>query len=398
MNDPARHPELLRYRDEFPILATTTHLISHSLGPMPARALERVAEFTKAWNERGVRAWEESWWDLPRAVGDQLGRAISAPPGSIAMHQNVSIAVAQVLSCFLGGASSYTGHARRRNRVVFSEMNFPSVMYVLRAHTPAGLEVVTVPSEDGITVDLDRLLAAIDERTLLVPISHVLFRSSYIQDAAAICRRAREVGAHVLLDVYQSAGCVPLDLVGWGADFAVGGSVKWLCGGPGAGWLYVREDLQATLAPAITGWAAHEDPFAFEEQMRLASGIARFATGTPNVPALSSARAGYEIVAEVGVDRIREASMRHTARIINRADRLGIPVRSPRDPARRGGTVVLDVQDGARVVQELARRDILVDHRPGAGIRVSAHFFNTDAEIDRFFAAIEDVGRAPTSR
>lgn len=376
--------ELLRYRAEFPILETCTHLISHSLGAMPRRAADGLARYADTWNRRGIRAWEEGWWDLPRQVGDALAGAIDAPPGTIAMHPNVSVAVAQVLSALAPSAG--------RNRVVFSDMNFPSVMYVLRAHARRDLEVLTVPSRDGVSVELDDLLAAIDERTLLVPISHVLFRSGFVQDAAAVCARAREVGARVLLDVYQSAGCVPLDLEGWGCDFAVGGSVKWLCGGPGAGWLYVRRDLHDALEPAITGWAAHEEPFAFDPgPMRYARGVERFATGTPNVPALHAARAGYEIVAEVGVPRIRAASVRRTERIVALADDAGIAVRSPRDPARRGGSVVLDVPHGARVVAELARREILVDHRPGAGIRVSAHFYNTDDEVDRCIAAIREL-------
>lgn len=367
--------DLLKWRDEFPILGTCTHLISHSLGAMPRGAFARMQEYADTWNTRGIRAWEDSWWDLPVTTGDLLAPILGASPGSVVMHPNVSVAMALVLSCF--------DIRPPRNRIVYSDMNFPSVMYVNEQHTRLGAEIVTVASDDGIGVDLDRLLAAIDERTLLVPISHVLFRSGFIQDAVAITRRAHEVGAMVVLDVYQSAGTVPLALEEWGVDFAVGGSVKWLCGGPGAGYLYVREDHRTTLEPRATGWMAHQDPFQFETgPIRFANDIRRFLHGTPAVPTLYAARTGYEIVARIGVERIRARSMQQTARIIARADELGIAVRSPRDAAKRGGTVILDVPDGQEVVRELGRRGILVDHRPGAGVRLSAHFYNHDDEID----------------
>ena len=363
--------DLLDYRSEFPILAETTYLINHSLGAMPARAEARVAEYAHTWKTRGIRAWSEGWWTMPMTVGDQIGRIVGAPPGTTVMHQNVAIAEAIVLSCFrpLG----------ERNRIVYERANFPSVRYLYEAQPD--LEVV-VCDDDAAIVD------AIDERTLLVPVSHVLFKSGEIQDAAAIVARAHEVGAHVVLDAYQSAGIVPLDVTALDVDFAVGGSVKWLCGGPGNGWLYVRPDLAERLEPTYTGWQAHERPFGFEEEMRYARGAARFLTGTPNVPALYAATAGYDLIEEIGVERIRANSLRQTGLLLALADERGFEVLSPRDPARRGGTVTVRVPEFPAVHRELAERQILCDFRPDAGIRLGPHYFSTDDEL-RF--AVEQI-------
>src|SRR5215210_2471769 len=307
--------DLSAYRDRFPILRDTTYLIGHSLGAMPAAAEERVLEYARTWRERGIRAWGEGWWEMPMTVGDQVGRIIGAPAGSTVMHQNVAVAEAIVVSCFRPVDP-------RRNRVVYEEGNFPSVRYLYQAQPD--LDVVVVPDDQAI-------VEAIDERTLLVPITHVLFKTAEIQDVEAIVRRAHEVGAHVVLDAYQSAGIVPLDVAALNVNFAVGGSVKWLCGGPGNGWLYVRPDLSERLEPTFTGWQAHETPFGFEEEMRYASGAARFLTGTPNVPALYAGTAGYDLVEEIGVERIRANSLRQTDRLIELADAAGFEVRSPRE-------------------------------------------------------------------
>jgi kynureninase len=371
--------DLLKWRAEFPILERCCHLISHSLGAMPRGTWERLREYGDAWAERGIHAWEEGWWDLPVTTGNLLAPILGAGKDSIVMHQNASVAMALILSCF--------EFKPPRNRIVYTDMNFPSVMYVNEAQVPRGAEVVMVKSDDGITVDTGRILDAIDERTLIVPISHVLFRSGYVQDVEAIVKKAHAVGAHVALDCYQSAGTVPVRLEDWKIDFAIGGSVKWLLGGPGAGYLYVREDLRRTLEPRITGWAAHDSPFAFETgKIRYAKDIRRFLHGSPAIPALYAARTGYEIVNAIGVATIRANSKRQTARFIDKAEAAGLGVRSPRDPERRGGTVVIDVPHGPAVVAELNRREIVCDYRPGAGIRMSAHFYTTDDEIDRAVA------------
>jgi kynureninase len=371
--------ELTAYRDRFPILAETTYLISHSLGPMPAEAERRLAHYAHTWNTRGIRAWAEGWWNMSSTVGDHVARLIGAPAGSTVMHQNVTIAEAVVLSCFrLDG---------ERRRIVYEEDNFPSVRYLYQAERDRGAEIVVCPDEDAI-VD------AIDERTLLVPISHVIFKTGRIQDIEPIIARAHEVGAHVVLDAYQSVGTVPLDVTALGVDFAVGGSVKWLCGGPGAAWLYVRSDLAERLEPTLVGWQAHARPFEFEPELEYATGAARFLTGTPNVPALHAATAGYEIVEEIGVERIRANSLRQTQLFIGLLDEAGFEVVSPREPERRGGSVVVRVPDFEAVHAELTARDVLCDFRPDAGLRFGPHFFTTDDEIELTVSALtEIVGR-----
>jgi kynureninase len=376
-------PGLLEYRERFPILAETTYLINHSLGAMPAAAEERMLEYARTWNTRGVRAWEEGWWEMSLTVGDQIARLIGAPSGSVSMHQNVTLAEAVVASCF--------GFDGPRRRIVYEEGNFPSVRYLYQAQERRGADILVAADDEGV-VD------AIDERTLLVPVTHVLYKTGAIQDVEAIVARAHEAGALVVLDAYQSVGTVPLDVTALGVDFAVGGSVKWLCGGPGAAWLYVRPDLASTLEPAITGWQAHARPFAFEPEQDYAEGAARFLTGTPNVPALYAATAGYDVVEEVGVERIRERSVEQTALLVELLDEAGFPVGSPRDPARRGGTVCVKPPDSKRVNRELADRGVICDWRPDVGLRLGPHFYNTDDELRFAVELIAELsGRAARS-
>jgi kynureninase len=367
--------DLLEYRAEFPILEHTTYLASHTLGPMPRRASELLTEFARMWAERGIRAWAEGWWHTPTKVGDQIGRIVGAPAGSTVMCQNVAIAEAIVLSCFRPVDPA-------RNRVVYERGNFPSVRYLYQAQPE--LEVV-VCEDDA------EIVERIDERTLLVPMSHVLFKDSLIQDVEPIVRQAHEVGAHVILDCYQSAGIVPVDVTALGVDFAVGGSVKWLCGGPANGWLYVRPDLAERLEPTYVGWQAHTRPFAFEEELEYASGAARFLTGTPNPAAHMAGTAGYDLIEEIGVERIRENSLRQTSLLIDLADAAGFEVHSARDAARRGGAVIVSVPEAAAVYAELEGRDVLCDYRPGAGIRIGPHFFTTDDEVRHAIAQIAEI-------
>jgi kynureninase len=367
--------ELTDYRDRFPILEHATYLINHSLGAMPRAVEGRLAEYARTWNERGIRAWGEGWWTMPLTVGDQIGRIIGARPGTTVMHQNVAVAEAIVLSCFRPVDPG-------RNRVVYEEGNFPSVRYLYQAQPE--LEVVAA-ADDGAIVE------AIDERTLLVPISHVLFKTGEIQDVAAIVRRAHEVGAHVVLDAYQSAGIVPLDVTALSVDFAVGGSVKWLCGGPGNGWLYVRPDLAGVLGPTFMGWQAHARPFAFEPELELAEGAARFLTGTPNVPALYAATPGYDLIEEIGVERIRANSVHQTQLLIELLDEAGFEVGSPRDPERRGGTVTVRVPEFEAVHAELGERQVICDFRPESGLRLGPHYFTTDEELEHAVSEITAI-------
>ncbi|MFN2498294.1 MAG: aminotransferase class V-fold PLP-dependent enzyme [Pyrinomonadaceae bacterium] len=376
--------ELLKWRSEFPILDKTVYLISHSLGAMPKATYDRLHEYADLWATRGVRAWAEGWWDMPVTVGNELARIIGAEPGTIVMHQNVSICQSLILSCL--------EPTPKRNKIVYSELNFPSVMYVYEAHARDGkLRIETVPSDDGITVSLERFLDAIDEETLLVPFSHVLFKSGFLQNAKAITERAHEVGALVVLDAYQSAGTVPFNVKDLNVDFATGGSVKWLCGGPGAGYLYVRPDLHNKLKPKTTGWMAHKHPFAFETEMQYAPNIRRFLHGSPAIPALYAAQSGYEIINEIGVERIREKSVRQTTRLIQLAEEAGFKVTSPKNSADRGGTITVGHEEAAALTTELIRREFIVDYRPGAGVRISPHFYTKDEELDLLISEMKTI-------
>lgn len=371
--------ELLAWRREFPILERTTYLINNSLGAMPRGVRDELERFADAWDERGVRAWGEGWWEMASEVGDLLAPLLGVTPGHVSMHQNVSLAAGLFFSAF--------DFPPQRNRIVYTALNFPTVMYLAENQRRLGAEVVVVPSDDGIGVPLERLLEAIDERTRLVPVSHTFFKSAYVQDAAAIARRCREVGAVLLLDVYQSTGVLPLRLEEWGVDAAVGGSVKWLCGGPGAGYLWVNPELEERLGerlePRLTGWQADREPFAFHPgAIRYAGGAWRFLTGTPNVPALHACRAGYRIVAEVGAEPIRRRSLALTDRLMRRAREAGFEVRTPEDHRHRGGTVSVWHPRAEEMGRQLLERQIICDFRPGGGVRLSPHFYNTEEECD----------------
>lgn len=383
--------DLLKWRSEFPILEKAVYLISHSLGAMPRATHDRLQDYAETWASRGVRAWAEGWWDMPLTVGDEVARIIGADPGTVVMHQNVSVCQSLILSCF--------EPTPERNKIVYSELNFPSVMYVYEAHARDGrLRIDTVKSDDGITVPLERMLAAIDETTLLVPFSHVLFKSAFLQDAKAIIDRAHEVGAMVVLDTYQSAGTVPFSVKELNADFATGGSVKWLCGGPGAGYLYVRPDLQSKLEPKTTGWMAHEQPFAFDTTLRYASNVSRFLHGSPAIPALYAAQSGYKIINEIGVERIREKSMRQTTYLIELAEEAGFKVTSPKDVRQRAGTVTIAHEHAGAVAKEMIRREFIIDYRPGAGIRISPHFYTTDNELELAIREMKKIGDSESYR
>jgi len=378
--------QLLEWRKEFPILANTTYMISHSLGAMPRRAADRVAEYADTWAARGIRAWEEGWWEMPITVGNLIARIIGAGEGEVSMHPNVSVCQSIVASCFDWNS--------KRNKIVSEGLNFPSNLYIHRRLESLGARVVTVPSEDGITVPLNKLLAAIDEATLLVSVSHVIFKSAFLQDLRAITERAHKVGAMVIADIYQSAGAVPVNVRELGVDFATGGSVKWLCGGPGAGYLYVRRDLWGKLEPRVTGWMAHRKPFTFDSgAIEYADDAFRFLNGTPNIPGLYAAQSGYEIVNAVGVDNIRAKSLRQTSLLVELARDAGYRVNSPEDPQQRGGTITLDIPNGSEVTQELLRRAYLVDYRPGAGIRIAPHFYTKDEELELIIREIQSIVR-----
>src|SRR5579864_4830898 len=376
--------DLLRYRPEFPILERTAYLISNSLGAMPRGVYDALHGYADTWATRGVRAWEERWWMLAAQVGDQIGALMNAPRGSVATFQNVTTCQAVVASCF-----DFSGS---RNKIVYTDLNFPSVMYFWEAQRARGARVHMVETDDGITVPTERLLDAIDEDTLLVPESHVLFRSAFINDAKAIVDRAHRVGAYVLLDTFQSLGTVPVDVEALNVDFACGGVLKWLCGGPGTSYLYVRPDLARSLRPTLTGWFAHQDPFRFETgPIRYGDPPHRFMNGTSNIPGLEAARPGLRLVRDAGVDRIRQKSLRQTARLIALAETRGWRVNTPREATVRGGTVSIDMPNSFDVCAALLKNDVLVDWRPNAGVRMSPHFYTTDEELDTAMATVDEI-------
>ena len=376
--------ELLKWRGEFPILERTTYLISNSLGAMPRGVYDEMRAYADLWSERGVRAWEEGWWEMAVNVGDKIAPLIGAGRGEISLHQNVTLIQAVISSCF-----DFRGP---RNKVVMTDLEFPSIQYFYHEQRRNGARIELVPSNDSVRFDLDKFLAAIDQNTLLVPISQVLFRSAYIVDAGAIIEKAQRVGAHVILDLFQATGTIPVDVRGLGADFACGGVLKWLCGGPGVGYLYVREDLRAKLKPAIAGWIAHRRPFAFETgAIDAREDSFRYLNGTPHIPALYACQPGLDILNKAGIAAIREKSMRMTARLFEGAKAHGWRVNTPENPAERAGTVSVDCPHAAEVCRELLAREILVDYRPKAGVRLSPHFYNREEECDLAIAQIGDI-------
>ena len=379
MSDP-----LLRFRPQFPILETSTYLVSNSLGAMPRTVPERLAEYAEQWATRGVRAWAEGWWSMPVAVGDEIAPLIGAGAGEVAMVPNVSFAQAEVFSALEYGDG--------RDTIVMTELDFPSVRYVYDAlASRLGARIVVVPSDDGVSIDEARLIAAIDERTRLVSISHVLFRSAYVMDIARIAAHAHAMGALVSIDAYHSVGVLPVDVHAMGADFLTGGVLKWLCGGPGGCFLWVRPDVSARVAPTLTGWQAHRHPFAFESEMDYADGAWRWLGGTPVIPALFAATAGPQLLREAGMEAVRAKSLRQTSRLIELADARGFPLTVAREPGRRGGTVAFDVPHSREVAQALLARGIIVDYRPGAGIRVAPHFYTSDDELEAAVQAIDEI-------
>lgn len=376
--------DLLAWRSEFPILDRTTYLISNSLGAMPRSVYRNLQAYGDAWAERGVRAWEEGWWEMAIGVGDKIAPLIGAAVGEISLHQNVTQTQAVIASCF-----DFRGP---RNKVVLTDLEFPSIQYFYHEQRRFGARVELVPSADRVRFDLDAFLAAIDETTLLVPISLVLFRSSFIVNAKAIVEKAHRVGARVILDVFQGTGTIPFNVRELGVDFAVGGVLKWLCGGPGVAYLYVREDLRAELQPALTGWIAHQRPFAFETGAIDRRGDSfRYLNGTPHIPALYACQPGLDILNQVGVNPIREKSVQMTTRLIDGAKARGWRVNTPDSPGERAGTVSVECPHAAEVSRELLAREILVDYRPKAGIRISPHFYNKLEECDFALAQIEEI-------
>lgn len=377
------HEHLLERRIDYPVLSRATYLASHTLGAMHRETPLRLARFAELWAERGVVAWED-WAPEVVRVADLVGSLVGAPPGTTVMRQNVADLLGDLIS-----ALDWTG---TRNRVVTSSLEWPGSLHTWSQIGRWGGEAVVVPgSADGVTLDLGAMVAAIDERTLVVECSHVLFRTSTLVDVSVLVERAHEVGALVVIDGYQAAGTVPVDVVALGVDVYLGGSVKYLSGGPGNGWMYAAPSVSERLEPVTTGWFGQAQPFAFDPENAYAAGITRFAGGTPGVPAAYAAAPAYEALAEIGIAAVRERSQSMTQPLLESALERGFTVRSPYDPAQRGGHVTIDPGDSGRVHDELHRRGFVVDHRPGVGIRVSPHFYNSLDEALACLDAMQDL-------
>jgi len=375
---------LLKWRKEFPSLEDYTYLINHSLGAMPHAVYSNLKEYADTWRMKSINAWEEDWWNLNAEVGNIMADILHAPYNTISMHHNVTSASAIILSCF-----EFTD---KKDKVVYTDMHFPSIRYLLKSYLPVWVNHTIIESEDGVTVPAEKIADSIDSRTLLVPISHVFFKSSYIQDLKVIIEKAHDCGAYVIVDIYQSAGALPVDVEKLNVDVVTGGSIKWLCGGPGTAYLYVRPDLAVTLKPKVTGWFAHDNPFAFAGNMHYTENISyKFLTGTQHIPSLYAAKAGYEIIRDIGIENIRKRSLLLTQRIIDCVKRYGFALNTPSEPERRGGSVVVQLENSQKIAQELLKRKFLIDWRPNSGIRIGPHFYNTENEVDTIMEEIHKL-------
>ncbi|MCH7973547.1 MAG: aminotransferase class V-fold PLP-dependent enzyme [Bacteroidetes bacterium] len=376
--------ELLKWRDEFPILQKSTYLISNSLGAMPRGVYEKMKEYADSWANLGVKAWQESWWELSLTTGNLIAPLIGAGLNEITMHPNVSLIQSIIISSF-----KFEG---KRNKVIYTDLEFPSDMYVYQKFAKSkGAEIQIIKSEDGFTPPTEKLIEAIDENTLLVPVSHVLFRNAYKMDIKSIVEKAHSVGALVVLDAYHSVGTVEVDVNELGVDILMGGVLKWLCGGPGGAFLWVKQELREKLEPEVTGWLAHINPFAFEKEMKYTNSAYRFMNGTPTIPSFYAAQEGPKIINKIGIDKIRSKSIHQTRIIIEKAESADYKINTPKDPNLRGGTVSIDMPNSFEISKKLSNKNIMIDFRPGTGIRIAPHFYNTDEEIDILFDAIKEI-------
>ena len=375
-------PDLLSWRTKFPILDRKVYLINNSLGAMPATVNDALREYTTLWESEGVVAWD-TWLPEVANTAAILEDIIRAPRGSMTMTQNVTNGIQAILSCL--------EYEAPRNQIVHCAGEFPTVEYLLDAQRRIGADVIRV-GDDPLVFPGERLFDAITPRTLLVVLSHVLFRTAELIDLRPFVEKAHANGALVVLDAYQSVGSIPFDVTQLDVDFLVGGSVKWLCGGPGAGYLYAHPKLVDRLEPRFAGWFSHARPFGFEAPpIDYAEGIGRFVGGTPNMPAYYQAREGYKIVREVGVEAVRAKSLHQTQLLMDGARERGYIVNTPSDVERRGNHVTVDVPSGQAVKDELIRRGFVVDYRPGAGIRIAPHFYNTDEECVAILEEIDAI-------
>jgi kynureninase len=369
------------HREDFPILATSTYLVSHSMGAASLGAKSALEAYWNQWSADGPEAWER-WLPAIGDIADGIGAIVGAVPGSVFLGPNVSVLQAALATGIDFGA--------RRNEVAYEALQFPSLTYVWREWERYGAVVRIIPSDDGRTIPTERIVESITEKTAIAVLSHAYYVSGAVADVRTIQAHCRSVGALLCVDAYQTTGVYPYDVTAWDLDLVTGGSHKWLCGGPGCGWMYVKPDLLERFRPAVTGWMAHARPFAFEAApIELAPSMYRFGNGTPTIPGYVVAKPGHDLIRAIGVPAIREHNVRLTTRLAGMALERGLRVNTPLDPQRRTGWIGIDFDDSERVCRELIAQRVFVDYRPGCGVRVSPHFYTTDAEIDDFFAALD---------
>ena len=373
-------------REQFPILADATYLVSHSMGAAPIGAKSALDAYWHDWATDGPEAWE-AWLPLIGTIADGIGAIVGAPSGSVFLGPNVSVLQSSIATCI-----DFNGE---RNEVVYEALQFPSLTYVWREWERYGAVNRVVPSDDGRTVPTERLIGAITEKTAIAVLSHAYYVSGAIADVRAIQAHCRKVGALLCVDAYQTTGVYPYDVTQWDLDLVTGGSHKWLCGGPGCGWLYVKPALLERFRPAVTGWMAHARPFAFEPApMAHAASMYRWGTGTPTIPGYVVAQPGHDLIRQVGVARIREHNVRLTERIAAMALERGLRVVTPLEPERRTGWIGMDFDGADRALAELVARRVFVDYRPGCGLRVSPHFYTADDDVTAFFEALDEIRAA----
>ncbi len=373
------------HREQFPILANATYLASHSMGAAPLGAKAALDAYWEEWAANGPEAWE-AW--LPRIgeIADGIGSLIGAAPGSVFLGPNVSVLQAALATCF--------DFTQDRNEVVYEALQFPSLTYVWRAWERYGARVRVVDSPDGRTIPTQRIIEAITKRTAIAVLSHAYYVSGAIADVRAIAAHCRKLGAILCVDAYQTTGVYPYDVREWDLDIVTGGSHKWLLGGSGCGWIYLKPSLREHMRPAVTGWMAHAQPFNFEDApIRYAGSMYRFGNGTPTIPGYVVAQPGHKLIAEVGIARIREHNVRLTTMIAEMAQQRGLRINTPLEPRQRTGWIGIDFDGADRVCRELTARRVFIDYRPGCGLRVSPHFYTTDDEIEHFFNELDAVRR-----
>ncbi len=389
-----RHAELLEYRAEFPLLEAAVYLNTCSLGARTERSRRHLDEFLSGWDNLGARAWYGEWLGELTALRDDFGAILGVPGSEISLAASVSAALAVVASTLdplhrgddaalgrLRDVGLPVGSGPRKN-VVTTALDFPTIGHQWLARESLGVELVVVPTRDGLTVSLDDIAAAIDERTALVAIGHVFFTSGALNDLDALSAVCRERGALLLVDAYQATGLVPTNLGSTDIDLYVSGTLKWLHGGPGTAFLRVRPGLWDALLPTTTGWFSSARQFDFAvDALDLAADGRRYELGTPSVPSAAIARGGMELVREIGVARLSERTRDLGDLLIALADARGLDVRAIRDPERRGGIVAVAAEDPRSIVNALADEGIIVDFRPGI-VRCSPAFYNTEAEVE----------------